>query len=590
MVTPTPRTISPQDIVRIYVPPAPPDEQKHYQNVSKPKTSPSTKDSKPNISVSEANNLRKQPNNNNKAISSNGSVSTSPEKMSASSSSPPSQVVTPSMAAATMTTTTTPAAWSLKPLTGLSNESNKNSIIYGSDDLTPVHCAFNQSDDDLVKSFADASLSTTSNSLGYIGIGGPGGASSSSRRGSLSRKSPSAVFESNMLMECPHMIKRRLSSQSNSSINFEIRDKSSPANSEHIGNSSLSLRLNSNGEKRMTSFEQLARYKGSSTSDEKLNDEIDKYSPDDEENYSYSYYKYKSAESRQRKSPTAMVESSKRFVSESNVQYESISMRRQSSKEIEYQALSKRRPNSSGNETSLFQYETFSVAPPTNSTTVKSSSFNNNGSPTAITAATSASSHKITSVKEYKRFYGTSNEDTCDEELNESHTSSPNSKSVLNSPDTVPLLQSSSPPSYIPKLKSKSPVSPTSAHSDIGSPNSESPIKPSRIPVMHLNERKSSNNSKMMMTTTTATSPTTHASPNTSELNRVLPPIEIVSSSSSSNNSLSSRKLQKTPTSPNGQPIGFGIANRPMKLQSKNGTTLADSNTIRIKVNQNDKQ
>lgn len=589
MVTPTPRTISPQDIVRIYVPPAPPDEQKHYQNVSKPKTSPSTKDSKPNIFVSEANNLQKHSNNNNKTISSNGSVSTSPEKMSLSSS-PPSQVVTPS-ASSMAAGTATAAAWSIKPLTGLSNESNKNSIIYGSDDLTPVHCAFNRSDDDLVKSFADASsLSTTCNSLGYIGIGGPGGgASSSSRRGSLSRKSPSAVFESNILMECPHMIKRRLSSQSNSSINFEIRDKSSPANSENIGNSSLSLRLNSNGEKRMTSFEQLARYKGSSTSDEKLNDEVDKYSPDDEENYSYSYYKYKSAESRQRKSPTAMVESSKRFVSESNVQYESISMRRQSSKEIEYQALNKRRPNSSGNETSLYQYETFSVAPTTNSTTVKSSTFNNNTSPTAITAAAITSSHKTTSVKEYKRFYGTSNEDTCDEELNESHTSSPNSKSVLNSPDTVPLLQSSSPPSYIPKLKSKSSMSPTSVYSDLGSPQSEYPNKPSRIPVMHLNERKSSNNSKMM-TTTTATSPTTHASPNTSELNRILPPIEIVSSSSSSNNSLSSRILQKTPTSPNGQSIGFGIANRPMKLQSKNGTTLVDSNTIRIKVNQNDKQ
>ncbi|XP_055314062.1 uncharacterized protein LOC129575144 isoform X2 [Sitodiplosis mosellana] len=563
MVTPTPRTISPQDIVRIYVPPAPPDEQKHYQNVPKLKTSPSTKDSKPNISVSEANNIQKHPNNNNKLISSNGNVSASPEK----TSSAPSQMAMPS--ASSM------AAWSLKPLTGLSNESNKNSIIYGSDDLTPVHCAFNQSDDDLAKSFADASLSTTSNSLGYIGIGGAG-ASSSSRRGSLSRKSPSTVFESNMIMECTHMIKRRLSSQSNSSINFEIRDKSSAANSENIGNSSLSLRLNSNGEKKMTSFEQLARYKGS-TSDEKLNDEIDKYSPDDEENYSYSYYKYKSAESRQRKSPTTSVESSKRFVSESNVQYESISMR-QSSREIEYQPLNKRRPNSSGNETSLFQYETFSVAPAANSTAIPPSS-----------NTTIASSHKTTSIKEYKRFYGTSNEDTCDEELkkssDESHTSSPNSKSVLNSPDTIPLLQSS-PPSYIPKLKLKSPVSSTmhSVYSDIGSPQLESPVKPSRIPVMHLNERKNSN-TKIM------TSPTTHVSSNSSELNRVLPPIETVSSSSSSNNSLSSRKLQKTPTSPNGQPtIGFAIANRPMKLQSKNGTTLADSNTIRIKVNQNDKQ
>lgn len=552
MVTPTPRTISPQDIVRIYVPPAPPDEEKHYQNLPKPKTSPSTKDSKPNsIFVSEANNIQRHSNNNNKLISSNGNVNGSPEK--------------------TITTTTptsqTASTIIVKPPMGLSNESNKNSIIYGSGDLTPVHCTFNQSDDDLAKSFADASLSTTSNSLGYIGIGG--GASSSSRRGSLSRKSPSAVFESNMLMECTHMIKRRLSTQSNSSINFEIKDKSSPVSETQRGNSSLSLRLNSNGEKKITSFEQLARYRGS-TSDEKLNDEIDKYSPDDEGNYSYSYFKYKSAESRQRRSPTTTVESSKRFVSESNVQYESISMRK-SSNENEYRALNKRRPNSSG-ETSLFQYETFSVAPSTTST--------------ATTPP--ASSHKTTSIKEYKRFYGTSNEDTCDDELkkssDESHTSSPNSKSVLNSPDTftIPLLQSS-PPSYIPKIKS--PVSPTQhIYSDIGT-QPESPVKPSRIPVSHFNERKIN---------TKTTSPTAHVSPNStgisSELNRVLPPVEIVSSSSSSNNSLSSRKLQKTPTSPNGQPIGFGIASRPMKLQTKNGTTLADSNTIRIKINQNDKK
>lgn len=532
MITPTPRAISPQDIVRIYVPPAPPDEQKLYQDVyPKAKTSPSTKDSKPNsISVSEANHIQKHQNNNNKIISSNASLTASPDKT------PPANQTT---------------VWPTKTLTGFTHETNRNSMIYGSGDLTPVHCAFNRSDDDLVKSFADASLSTNSNSLGYIGIGG---ASSSSRRGSLSRKSPSAMFESNILMECSHMIKRRLSNQSNSSINFEVRDKSSPSN-ENASNkgSQLSLRLNTNGEsqRKMTSFEQLAasRFKGNN-SDEKLSDEIDKYSPDDEENYSYSYYKYKSAESRQRKSPIT-VENSKRFVSESNVQYESLSMRK-SSKEIEYQALNKRRPNSSGNETSLFQYEAFSVAAP----------------------------HKSTSIKEYKRFYGTSNEDTCDEEIKKSSdesSSSPNCKSVQNSPETIPLLQSS-PPSHIPVAKLKSPVSPTQAYA-IGL-QSDLPSRPSRIPVMHSSERKMS----------AKFSPTAHMSP-TGELNRILPPVEVVSSSqSSSNNSLSSRKLSlKSPTSPNGQPILFA-SNRPMKLQTKNGTTLADTNnTIRIKVNQNDK-
>ncbi|XP_031622536.1 uncharacterized protein LOC116340271 [Contarinia nasturtii] len=580
MVTPTPRTISPQDIVRIYVPPAPPDEQHQQDSIKKSNmSSPSTKDSKPNsISVSEANNIQKHSNNNNhKMISSNGNVN---------------HIKTPSPGSGQM------AAWQPQPqsmppktLSGLTqtNVSNKNSIIYGSGDLTPVHCVLNQSDDDLAKSFADASLSTN-NSLGYIGIGGSVGGtatSSSSRRGSLSRKSPSAMFESNMLMECSHMIKRRLSIQSNSSsINFEIKDKPGASNemasSSNLGNSSLSLRLNSNGEtkKKMTSFEELAatRYKSDSMSDEKFNhDEHDKYSPDDDENYSYSYYKYKSAESRQRKSPIT-VESSKRFVSESNVQYESLSMRR-SSKECEYQELNKRRPNSSGNETSLFQYETFTVA-------------GSGGTASAGTVQPQPGiSHKSTSIKEYKRFYGTSNEyDTCDEELKKSsdESSSPNSKSVLNSPDTIPLLQSSPPlppaTSHIPKLKS--PVSPTHNIYSIVASQPESPVmmKPSRIPIMHSpQERK---------TSTKSTSPTIHISPNLNELNRVLPPIEVVSSSSSSNNSLSSRKLQKTPTSPNGQPISFvPTAYRPTKLHTKNGSTpLNDSNTIRIKVNQNDKQ
>lgn len=559
MVTPTPRTISPQDIVRIYVPPAPPDEkhqQKHHEDNTKKlnMSSPSTKDSKPNsITVSEVNNIQKHSNNNNhKIISNNGNVS--PDK----TPSPPSTQMPP------------------KTLSGLTqtHESNKNSIIYGSGDLTPVHCVFNQSDDDLAKNFADASLSTN-NSLGYIGGSSGGGVgattSSSSRRGSLSRKSPSAMFESNMLMECSHMIKRRLSTQSNSSsINIEMKDKQISLNevtSSNLGNSSLSLRLNSNGEtkKRMTSFEELAasRYKSGSISDDKLNnDEHDKYSPDDDENYSYSYYKYKSAESRQRKSPIT-VESSKRFVSESNV----LSMRR-SSKECEYQALNKRRPNSSGNETSLFQYETFTVT-----------GNGGNISSTVHPSSSSSSSHKTTSIKEYKRFYGTSNEyDTCDEELKKSSDESSSPKSVLNSPDKIPLLQSS-PPSNIPKLKS--PVSPTHHIYSIVASQPESPVtmKPSRIPIMHSpQERKISTNS----------SPTIHISPNSSELNRVLPPIEVVSSSSSS------KKLIKTPTSPNGQPISYvatsATPNRPTKLYTKNGATINDSNTIRIKVNQNDKQ
>lgn len=526
MITPTLRAISPQDIVRIYVPPAPPNEQKHYQDLMKMKIPQSTKDSEPN-NLYEGNNIQKHLNNNKKIKGSNETVNTITEKSLHSSQT---------------------TLWPPKNLSELGSDSNTNSIIYGSGDLTPVHCSSNKSDDDLTKHFTDSSPNTNSNNFGYVGISGV--ASSSSRRGSLSRKSPSAMFDSNILMECSHMIKQRLSSQSNSSINFENRDKNQSLSNENDSasnkRSSLSLRLNSNGnsQNRMTSFEQLAASKYKNQSNEKLNDNNDKYSPDDEENYSYSYYKYKSTESRQRQSPTT-VENNRRFGSENNVQYESNPIRKLST---ENNAQKKRRPNSSSNETSLFQYESYSVA----------------------------ASQKTTSIKEYKRFYGTSNEDTCDDELKKSSdesSSSPNSKSVLNSPDTIPLLQSS-PPSYIPVAKLKSPVSPTYVGYDS---TVESPIKPSRIPVMHVNERK----------TSSICSPSGHMYPNSSDLNRVLPPIEVVNSTS--NNSVIKKKMQITSISPNGQPITFST-NRPMKLQSKNGTTMTDSNTIRIKVNQNDKQ
>lgn len=616
MITPTPRAMSPQDIVRIYVPPAPLDEQtrtnhdtpKHNKQNSR---SPSTKDSKPNsLPASEVkypnsnnynsnnnniysnnnanhNNANANHNNNNNHCTNDNNhtkIMASHEKLSANV-----QKVSPSQQQQQQQQS---VAFRRPPntLTGLESGSNRNSIIYGSGDLTPVHCALNRSDDDLTKSFADASLSTISNSLGYIG------ASSSSRRGSLSRKSPSAMFESNMLMECSHMLKRRLS---NSSANYEVVETQTNAgtvarSSGDVALSSLSLRLNSpssnsNGggvtPKRMTSFEQLAaaRYKerqrhadshdGDADDDDddedddddrRINDETDKYSPDDEENYSYSYYKYRSADSRQR-SPSN-VEHSKRFVSESNVQYESISMR-QSSKESDGQAPNKRRPKSSGNETSLFQYEQQQTATPTQ----KSIS---------------------TSIKEYKRFYGTSNEDTCDEENKKSSDespSSPNFKSILNSPDTIPLLSLQLSPhtsSHIPIAKVKSPTTAATA-GDTGGSGGESPIKPSRIPIIH----GGSNSSKVM----SKHSPI--GLPNSSDLNSVLPPIDIISSSSSSNNSLSSRKLLKSPpTSPNGQTIIFTTStSRQTKLpSSKNGTATAaaigDSNTIRIKVNQSDNQ
>lgn len=84
-----------------------------------------------------------------------------------------------------------------------------------------------------------------------------------------------------------------------------------------------------------------------------------------------------------------------------------------------------------------------------------------------------------------------------------------------------------------------------------------------------------------------------------SELNRILPPVEIASNTSSSNIIYDSRQSKLSPTSPNGQRFGYKstsssrISGSARKIQhSQNGSTgsgtntVADSNTIRIKVNQ----
>lgn len=89
---------------------------------------------------------------------------------------------------------------------------------------TPVHHAFDKSDDELARSLGNTAPMATIT------------ASSSSRRGSLSRKSPSAMFESTVMLECTHMIQRRLSNQSNTSINFELtRSRSSQENVASYG-------------------------------------------------------------------------------------------------------------------------------------------------------------------------------------------------------------------------------------------------------------------------------------------------------------------------------------------------------------------
>lgn len=142
------------------------------------------------------------------------------------------------------------------------------------------------------------------------------------------------------------------------------------------------------------------------------------HSPDDDEHYAYSY---KSNETTQR-SPSAAA-SGKKFRSENNVQYETITLR--SGSATTSTDMRKRRPSSSGNEI-FTEYE--SQGPPLQ--------------PKGGLYKKSASA----SLKEYKRFYGTSTEEACDDDgpkRSSDESSSSPSRTVLNSPDTViPLLQS----------------------------------------------------------------------------------------------------------------------------------------------------
>lgn len=422
MVTPTPRAVlTPKDIVRIYVPPAPPDERQSQQPPN------------PVSMIFAINNL--QPNR--------------------------PKVHTDNVYPATRNLPTT--------LSGLETQhkSNTNSIVYkSSEDLTPIHYAFNRTDNEnMAKYFADTSSTNyinnknnnNNNSLDYIGTG-----TSSSRRGSLSRKSPTAIFETNI---CSHIINRRLS---NSLNNFESIVSSENLSCNETNEQSLITRRRnsvSNGSRSkiiMTTFEKLAaaHCKNSEPDLNELQIKAPKneFAMDDEENYSYSFYDYKLTESKQRQNSLS-VKNSKRFVSESNIQYEPLT--HSVSKEFKYQALNNRRPKSTGYETS---------------------SFNLYDVPVSSIAA---------SIEEYKRFYGTSNEDTCDDDQKRSSdesTPSTNSKSILNSLDTIPLLQGSpTSPSHISLVKMK--VATTTEkyarkNEILSSPTSPPLSRPSRIPIM----------------------------------------------------------------------------------------------------------
>lgn len=221
MITPTPRAMSPQDIVRIYVPPPPPDEIQKQQQPQ-----PKWPDSRPIKPSSE--NLSKLSN----------------KKMFSHE-----------------TNTDSHKRNSIAGYDGITNRMTKNSIYQSEEELRQI----------------------TEMVSGNILV-----SSSSSRRGSMTRKSP-AVFEIDLL-ECSHLRSRKnsLSESLNNRIgsNLSLTDsnkvKLNVSGAGTDGEKSEYSTLYSS--KKMTSFEELAKSK-------KLDDQMGSniiYSPSKIENGSSS--------------------------------------------------------------------------------------------------------------------------------------------------------------------------------------------------------------------------------------------------------------------------------------------------------------
>lgn len=596
MITPVPRAISPQDIVRIYVPPAPPEELKINEDKQTSTLVESvTKEYLPNnFSISSKDSTMKH------------SASIVSKQKTPTNESPQDDLY----------------------------DSNKNAYTNGSGSVTPMQDTSYRSEEELhrdVSEIFNYSLGTTS----------------SSRRGSLGRKSPAAMFESNVLMECSHILARQRSNQSNPSSPPENKIKLNVMSSEDLNSptkrqedletrssklgaaskpsTSMSLDLSGVGRSRMTSFEQLA---ASKKKDEHLIEEPirpinirNKYehnetsSPEEDENYPYFYYNNSKGNTYFQEYHSSGKKTAK-YVSESNIQYKSFSATSHSATEIEYQPLN-RRPNSSGNEISPFQYDQFladdKVKPP--------------------------------SIKEYKRLYSASIEDD-DIENNES-SPSPTSKSILNTPvnETIPLLSS-------PSVTNKS----ITMQSDEYSDNNQSPTKEPLLTTITNQTFYTVDVNRMQMIKSNSAVITAPAMKNVSlshspsptkqkfflsssspthpinDLNTVLPPVEIIrnvdsggssagtststssiikannrrqssdnsnnknniiknNSSNSSISSNSSNSIYKI-NSPSSYSMNNNNNNNSSDTQ-KNGSTMTSStgpNTILIKVNQNDKK
>lgn len=544
MITPTlPAAISPHDVVRIYVPPAPPDEVE--------------------------NNFKKLT-----------QIQSSPTQQSASSKTTPIKDRRSNMSASrtSLHSNSELTNGSGGTINGRSNSSNRNSII--SCEATPVRRSLHRSDEDLMSNF----------NIELMRHNGQR-STSSSRRGSLSRKSPPAVLETDFgLMECAHIKARRRSSEIDCSMGIQLNSSNENLTGRHYttivdthksNNSEFGDRISVgfDGKKKMTSFEELAKM-------DAINNHMTKSDIQYETSKSYSStgrhgtltYSYGNKLINDGADTTTV--HYKQFDGTTDVDYETLN----------------HRPNDT--DTSSVKYEMFSSS-----------------KESANTARTP-----------FNRFYSADEDDDRIKSSDES-SSSPNSKSVLNTPvnETVPLLVSSPTSAAVHshhhhnrKLSideddydddddNDAEISPTAA-TPIMSPNSpptKHPFSPTYTTKTFVPNQSSSSSSSMHEKQSSVAAvrpsriPLYHApmSP-ASDLNSVLPPIEI--SSSHAGNRL------RSPMSPSSDYGVAGVANFDNRIavplggayefnrnrqnsskSKKSAANSTDMNKIRIKINQN---
>lgn len=311
MITPTPRAITPQDIVRIYVPAASPEEIEKMNGEK---------------NIFEINNQFKE---------TNGFI--------------------------------------------IKNNSNRNSHCSGEN--TPVRNSLIITDDDI---YSD------------LGINGRM-STSSSRRGSMSRKSP-AFVDNDLMVECTHMRSRKNSSS-------DTKEDISP-NDPNRMKLTIGAKENDEGKKKiMTSFEELAKKSEERMSRSENYGSPGKFTSDEED---FTFYQ-----------PTKSIRLKEysKYESDCNIQYKALSSSIGS--DTEHRSY-QRRQNSSGNESSPFESD--------------------------------GTKSRFFGAEEYENYVSRKNKSSDDS------TPSPNSKSILTTPvnDTVPLLLSS--PQNDEKFKFKIPI------------------------------------------------------------------------------------------------------------------------------------